>query len=81
MRTFPPIRDLVTDARWNYQAAKPVPPFKLAHPEPFTLHQRDVHRIQAFRRGSWSMFRRHRVVQPDSLCAEVINITGDAHSH
>jgi len=50
MKTFPIIRDLVTDVSWNYRMAKRIPPFHPAHPAPFTLYQRDVARIQEFRR-------------------------------
>lgn len=50
MKTFPLIRDLVTDVSWNYRVAKKIAPFEPAEPAPFTLFQRDVDRIQEFRR-------------------------------
>ena len=50
MKTFPVIRDLVTDYRWNYEVARRITPFRPAHPAPFQLWQRDVARIQEFRR-------------------------------
>lgn len=50
MHAFPVIKDLVTDVSWNYHVAKEIPPFQPAHPAPFTLYQRDVDRVQEFRR-------------------------------
>lgn len=50
MRTFPLIRDLVTDVSWNYAVARTIPPFRPRQPAPFHLFQRDVVRIQEFRR-------------------------------
>lgn len=50
MKTFPIVRDLVTDVSWNYRVARQIPPFAPAHPAPFRLYQRDVERIQEFRR-------------------------------
>ncbi len=50
LKTFPLIRDLVADVSINYQTARRIPPFAPAHPAPFALWQRDVDRIQEFRR-------------------------------
>jgi len=50
MRTFPVIKDLVTDVSWNYEKAKEIPFFKPRTEAPFTMYQRDVARPQEFRR-------------------------------
>ena len=53
MRTFPIIKDLVTDVSWNYEMAKKIPPFK---PRPrdadghWRMQQYDIDRIQEFRK-------------------------------
>ena len=53
LRTFPVIRDLVTDVSFNYAKAREVPAFAPAadQPEaPFTMFQPDVERSQEFRK-------------------------------
>jgi succinate dehydrogenase / fumarate reductase iron-sulfur subunit len=55
MRTFPVIRDLVTDVSWNYQVNKKIPPFTPSEkdrcdPEPWRMQQEDVDRIIEFRK-------------------------------
>lgn len=52
MRTFPLIKDLVTDVSWNYRMAEKIPPLTTAPdaPKPFHLQQVDVERIQEFRK-------------------------------
>jgi len=54
MRTFPPVRDLVTDVSWNFQVKKRIARFK---PRPATaadgtwrMAQPDVERVQEFRK-------------------------------
>jgi succinate dehydrogenase / fumarate reductase iron-sulfur subunit len=53
MRSFPIIKDLVTDVSWNFQKAKRIPPFK---PRPrdadgtWRMQQLDIDRIQEFRK-------------------------------
>jgi len=53
MKTFPVIKDLVTDVSWNYEQSKKIQPFK---PKPrdkdgqFRMRQRDVERVQEFRK-------------------------------
>lgn len=53
MRTFPLIKDLVTDVSWNYRVNAKIPPLQVK-PEwqgkPFSLQQIDVERIQEFRK-------------------------------
>src|SRR3982074_207774 len=51
MKTFPIIRDLVTDVSFNYEKAKSVPAFRPRKPEPDGTHrmmQEDVDRVQEF---------------------------------
>lgn len=50
MRTFPVIKDLVTDVSWNYKVAKEIPFFQPREAAPFTMYQRDVDRSQEFRK-------------------------------
>ena len=50
LKTFPVIKDLVTDVSWNYQVNKKIPPF---HPKPGTdwkFDQEDADRVQEFRK-------------------------------
>ncbi len=52
MRTFPLIKDLVTDVSWNYQVNKRIPPFKPPdnHPVPYRMQQEDVERLYEYRK-------------------------------
>ncbi len=53
LKTFPTIKDLVTDVSWNYEQNKKIPPFKPRAREKDGNHymmQRDVDRIQEFRK-------------------------------
>jgi succinate dehydrogenase / fumarate reductase iron-sulfur subunit len=52
LRTFPLIKDLVTDVSWNYRVSKKIPPLALAPdaPKPLVMQQADVDRIQEFRK-------------------------------
>ena len=53
MRTFPIIRDLVTDVSFNYTMARQVPPLAPRDPEPdgtYRMQQIDVERGQEFRK-------------------------------
>lgn len=53
LKTFPVIKDLVTDVSWNYQQNKRIAPFK---PKPrgadgkLRMYQEDVDRVQEFRK-------------------------------
>ncbi len=53
MRTFPPVKDLVTDVSWNYAAKRRVKPFKPRPPDApdgtWRMDQRDVDRAMEFR--------------------------------
>jgi succinate dehydrogenase / fumarate reductase iron-sulfur subunit len=50
MKTFPLIKDLVTDVSWNYQVNKKIPPFTPARDTDWTMYQEDIDRIQEFRK-------------------------------
>ncbi len=53
MRTFPVIRDLVTDVSFNYQKAREIPSFTPPEdlkPGEYRMQQRDVERSQEFRK-------------------------------
>ena len=50
LKTFPVIKDLVTDVSWNYTVNKKIPPFQ---PKPGTnwkFYQEDADRVQEFRK-------------------------------
>jgi succinate dehydrogenase / fumarate reductase, iron-sulfur subunit len=54
MKTFPLIRDLVTDVSWNYEAKKKIKKFKPRPPDApdgtWRMAQADVDRVQEFRK-------------------------------
>jgi succinate dehydrogenase / fumarate reductase iron-sulfur subunit len=51
MKTFPLIKDLVTDVSWNYERLEAVSPrLTSADPAPFTRYQWEVDRVQEFHR-------------------------------
>ncbi|MFY9613853.1 MAG: succinate dehydrogenase/fumarate reductase iron-sulfur subunit [Candidatus Dormiibacterota bacterium] len=52
MKTFPLIKDLVTDVSWNYKVNKKIPPFTYAkdEPVPFVMMQEDIDRVIEFRK-------------------------------
>lgn len=53
IKTFPLIKDLVTDVSWNYEVAKQIPALTLADPDskaPLRMQQEDVDRVQEFRK-------------------------------
>jgi len=53
LRTFPVIRDLVTDVSFNFEVAKTIPAFKPRPPEPdgtYRMMQADIDRGQEFRK-------------------------------
>ena len=54
MRAFPPIRDLVTDVSWNFDAKKRIKRFKPRPPDApdgtWRMSQPDVERVQEFRK-------------------------------
>ena len=54
MRTFPLIKDLVTDVSWNFKVKKSIRPFKPRKPDApdgtWRMQQPDVDRVQEFRK-------------------------------
>ena len=54
MRCFPPIRDLVADVSWNFEAKKSIKPFSPRPPDApdgtWRMAQEDVDRVQEFRK-------------------------------
>jgi succinate dehydrogenase / fumarate reductase iron-sulfur subunit len=50
MKTFPVIKDLVTDVSWNYRVNKKIPPFTPRPGAEWKMYQEDVDRIQEFRK-------------------------------
>ena len=69
MRTFPVIRDLVTDVSYNYEMAKRVPTFEPRPTEPDGTHrmqQADIDRVQEF----------HKCIEC-FLCQDVCHVIRD----
>ncbi len=52
LKTFPVVRDLVTDVSWNYEMNKKIKPFKPTNEntDEWEVFQEDVDRIQEFRK-------------------------------
>jgi succinate dehydrogenase / fumarate reductase iron-sulfur subunit len=50
LRTFPHVKDLVTDVSWNYEVNKQIPAFKMRADRDRTMYQEDVDRVQEFRK-------------------------------
>ena len=74
MRTFPNVRDLVTDVSWNYEAKKKLTPFKPRKPDApdgtWRMNQYDVDRVQEFRKCIECF-----------LCQNVCHVLRDHHKH
>ena len=50
MKSFPLIKDLVTDVSWNYEVNRKIPPFTPRANIEWKMDQRDVDRVQEFRK-------------------------------
>ncbi len=50
IKTFPLIKDLVTDVSWNYEVNKKIPPFTPSPNADWTFMQEDIERVQEFRK-------------------------------
>ena len=53
MKTFPVLKDLVTDVKWNFSVKKKLKPFKLRPADStggWTMAQEDAERVQEFRK-------------------------------
>jgi succinate dehydrogenase / fumarate reductase iron-sulfur subunit len=74
MRSFPPIRDLVTDVSWNFQVKKKIAPFQPRTPDApdgtWRMTQHDVDRVQEFRKCIEYF-----------LCQDVCHILREHHLH
>ena len=74
MRSFPPIRDLVTDVSWNFEVKKRIGKFKPRAPDAadgtWRMAQADVDRVQEFRKCIECF-----------LCQDVCHVLRDHHKH
>ncbi len=74
MRTFPHVKDLVTDVSWNYRVKKKIKPFKPRKPDAadgtWRMGQIDVDRVQEFRKCIECF-----------LCQDVCHVLRDHHLH
>jgi succinate dehydrogenase / fumarate reductase iron-sulfur subunit len=50
MKAFPVIKDLVTDVSWNFRVNQKIPPFRPRPGVEWKMDQRDVDRVQEFRK-------------------------------
>jgi len=50
MKSFPILKDLVTDVSWNYKVNKKIPPFTPRSGANWKFYQDDVDRVQEFRK-------------------------------
>jgi len=50
MRTFPIVKDLVTDVKWNYEVNKRIAPFTPKKDAEWRWMQEDIDRVQEFRK-------------------------------
>jgi succinate dehydrogenase / fumarate reductase iron-sulfur subunit len=69
IRTFPIIKDLVTDVSYNYEKAKTVPPLRLKPPDAdgkYRMWQEDIDRVQEF----------HKCIEC-FLCQDVCHVIRD----
>jgi succinate dehydrogenase / fumarate reductase, iron-sulfur subunit len=74
MRSFPPLRDLVTDVSWNFAAKRRIKQFKPRPPDAadgtWRIAQEDVERVQEFRKCIECF-----------LCQDVCHVLRDHHLH
>ncbi|HMP52288.1 MAG TPA: succinate dehydrogenase/fumarate reductase iron-sulfur subunit [Candidatus Melainabacteria bacterium] len=50
IKTFPLIKDLVTDVSWNYEVNKKIKAFSPSDEGEWIIHQEDIERVQEFRK-------------------------------
>ncbi len=74
MKSFPLIRDLVTDVSWNYRVKKKIKPFQPRKPDApdgtWRMQQADVDRVQEYRKCIECF-----------LCQDVCHVLRDHHKH
>lgn len=74
MKTFPLIRDLVTDVSWNFRVKKEIPKFRPRPPDApdgtWRMEQGDADRVQEFRKCIECF-----------LCQDVCHVLRDHHMH
>lgn len=74
MKSFPHMKDLVTDVSWNYEVKKRIKPFKPRKPDApdgtWRMQQSDVDRVQEFRKCIECF-----------LCQNVCHVLRDHHKH
>jgi succinate dehydrogenase / fumarate reductase iron-sulfur subunit len=74
MRSFPAVKDLVTDVSWNFRVKKTIKPFKPRAPDApdgtWRMAQTDVDRVQEFRKCIECF-----------LCQDVCHVLRDHHLH
>lgn len=74
IRAFPPVRDLVTDVSWNFEAKKKIRQFTPRAPDApdgtWRMDQADVERVQEFRKCIECF-----------LCQDVCHVLRDHHKH
>ena len=90
VKTFPVIKDLVTDVSFNYEKAKTIPPFKPKPKDPDgkrRMYQEDVERVQEFHKciecflcqDVCHVIRDHDITKCcTEVCPEDIHITDNA---
>ncbi len=50
IKSFPHVKDLVTDVKWNYEQNKKIPGFTPREGTTWTWYQEDIERVQEFRK-------------------------------
>jgi len=74
MKSFPSVKDLVTDVSWNYRVKKAIRPFKPRPPDApdgtWRMAQEDVDRVQEFRKCIECY-----------LCQDVCHVLREHHLH
>ncbi|HEX5484132.1 MAG TPA: succinate dehydrogenase/fumarate reductase iron-sulfur subunit [Terriglobia bacterium] len=74
MKSFPLVKDLVTDVSWNFRVKKEIKPFKPRRPDAadgtWRMYQRDVDRVQEFRKCIECF-----------LCQDVCHVLRNHHLH
>lgn len=74
LRTFPLVRDLVTDVSWNFRVKQKIKPFKPRRPDApdgtWRMAQEDIDRVQEFRKCIECF-----------LCQDVCHVLREHHKH